>query len=327
MHAAPHHTRSTLAASWAAFALALSSVAGCADGAAVSCRVGADCASGMCRSDGTCVVAVDSGAGSVDGGTTSEPDAATTVEVDAYVPPGTDSGVRVCSPNHDGVVTRDESPLRAGLYATFRIATDATVDTVGTTVDGERHWDLTGSLSGDTDQRVELLSPEGTWWSGDFPTATYATALSSESDNLGVFQLDEDGLSLLGLVSPESGLYQTKLTYDPPIPVLQFPLSEGQTWSVTSTVSGTALGVVSYYTESYAFSVDARGVMETPFADIDVLRVRSDLTRTSGFATLDSRHSYAFVSECTGTVATIQSQSFESSASFTDASEVRRLAP
>ncbi|GAB4206159.1 MAG: hypothetical protein OHK0013_22590 [Sandaracinaceae bacterium] len=298
--------------------------AGCADGSGTACRVGADCASGVCRSDGTCARPM--------------PDAGTPVDaaaptVDAHTPPptdtgpATDSGARVCAPDRDGTITRAEVPLRAGLYATFRIAEDAVVSTAGVTMGGARRWDLSGALTGDRDERVELRAPAGAWWAGAFPLATYATELSASSENLGVFEVREDALLLLGVVSPESGLTQTRLTYDPPVPVLRFPLREGDAWTVTSTVSGQALGAVTAYTEEYTFVADASGTIATPFGEVAVIRVRSELERTQGLVPLDARRSFAFVSECLGTVATVTSRSFETDAEFTAASEVRRLAP
>lgn len=298
---------------------------GCADGSRTSCRVGADCTSGVCLSDGTCALRRgDAGAGA---------DATAVGTPDAYTTPGSDtgpvpdSGARVCSPDRDGTITRAESPLRAGLYATFRIAEDATVDTVGTTREGVRRWDFSGALPGESDARVELLAPEGAWWAGDFPLATYAARLSASSDNLGVFRVTDTALLLLGVVSPASGLTQTKLENDPPVEVLRFPLRQGDSWTSETTVSGQALGVVAAYSESYTFVADASGVVATPYGELDVIRVRSELTRTQGFATLDARRTFAFVAECFGTVATVTSRSFETDSEFTVAAELRRLAP
>jgi hypothetical protein len=39
------------------------------------------------------------------------------------------------------------------------------------------------------------------------------------------------------------------------------------------------------------------------------------------------KHSHAFVTECYGTVATVNSQDNETTVDFTDAAEVRRIAP
>ena len=65
----------------------------------------------------------------------------------------------------------------------------------------------------------------------------------------------------------------------------------------------------------------------TPYGEFPVLRVATDLTRTSGFTTLATSRTYTWVAECFGPVATATSQDFESSAEFTNIREVRRLAP
>jgi hypothetical protein len=295
---------------------------GCAEGR-MSCRVGADCASGVCMSDGTCAAGHD--AGPVDAPLThadgGETDAA---EDDTGI--DTDGGERLCSPDHDGVVTRAEVPLRAGLRANFRIAENATVSTMGTTSGGARTWDYSGAYSGDRDELVELLEPAG-WWAADFPTATHAARVSASSDNLGVFQITDDALLLLGVVSPEAGLTQTRLVYDPPVTVLAFPIAEGNTFTTTSSVTGQAVGVLAAYTEEYTSIVDASGTLVTPFGETAALRVRTEMTRTSGFATLTSQRQFTFVAECFGIAAVLVSNAFETNVEFTTASEIRRLSP
>ncbi len=305
---------------------ALSAPAGCASGQH-TCQVGADCISGICNTDGRCAeprdaARVDGGLGNGDGGGSGQ-DAGTS-EVDAWVE---DAGARVCSGNADGVVDRSEVPLRSGLHATFRVAQDASFATAGTTVAGRRTWDLSGALSGDADQRVDLLDPAGAWWSGTFPTASYAATLSTSSTNQGVFEVSDTELLLLGVVSPEDGFARTQLVYDPPVRVLVFPLHEGDTWTTSSTVSGQLNGVVGAYTEEYVSRVDASGDLVTPLGTMAVLRVRTDLTRTSGLATLSTQRTYGFVAECFGTAATLTSQAFETAADFSDCAEIRRIAP
>lgn len=303
--------------------LVLASALGCADGR-MTCRIGADCPSGICSSDGTCARPRDAGAVDV-------PTMETDVGVaDAPLPidvGDVDGGGRVCSPDHDGTITRAEVPLRPGLRATFRIAEGATVSTAGGVEDGTRVWDFTGPYTGDADALVELTEPGGAWWAAEFPEATHATRLSQSSDNLGVFQITDDALLLLGVVSPTDGFNRTRLTYDPPIVVLAFPLRRGDTFSTTSTVSGQALGAIAAYTETYESVVDNEGTMRTPFGDIEVLRVRTEMERTSGLATLTTLRQYAFVGECFGTAGLITSEAFETETEFTDAAEIRRLAP
>ena len=280
----------------------------CGGSAGTPCTTDEQCPSHFCKADGTCGPApVDAPAGS-----------------DAAI----DGTSALCTPNHDGMISAAELPLRAGLAASFRIATDTTWNTAGTSnMDGSRNWDLSVALSGDGDHQVALAAPTGTWWQADFPTATYATQLSQSSDLLGVFAVDANGVTLLGVVSPQGGAASTELTYDPPARVLAIPLAAGDTFSTTSTVSGTAQGAIVAYTEKYASRVDQVGMLKTPYGPFPVLRIATDLTRTAGLTLLLSNRTFTWAAECYGLVATVQSKSFESSTEFSDDAEVRRLAP
>ncbi len=295
-------------------------LAGCsATNEAALCRVGADCASGICKADGTCGSVVKDTGVATDAADTGVEDSA---PVDA---PPVDSGG--CLPNKDFVVTAGELPLAAGLKATFRVATSDTFDTAGAAgAGGTRTWNLAGKFASDKDVLVNTLSPSGQWWSAKFPGATYAAALSSSSDLLGVFQLDAAALNLRGVVSPTDSATKTELTYATPIPTIKLPLALGASWKVTSNVSGTASGFASFYTEAYDVTVDQKGSLATPFATFDVLRVKIVLTRTAAGVPSITR-TYAFVTECFGTVASVVSKSNELSEEFTGFSELRRLAP
>ena len=279
--------------------------------AADSCTRDDQCASHFCRADDTCAP---------------PPDAAEAPDGPAGGPDGAPAG---CAPNHDGTITRAEMPLAAGQSATFRIAastTGVTVDTAGTLQnDGTRAWTLAAAISGDADQTIALQSPAGQWWAPDFPGASYATLLSSTQSLLGVFAVDDAGLHLLGIVSPTGGTTKTELKYSTPVDVLRFPLTTTSSWSSSPTVTGTASGVPAGYAESYDDKVDAVGTMATPYGTFPVLRVAVDFTQNTGVIT--THKTYAFVAECYGTVATITSQNYETSADFTKAVEVWRLAP
>ena len=298
---------------------------GCAS-AAHTCRVGAECASGICTTAGVCAESHDAGpvdAFASDGAFTND------ANLDLDAGPIADAGVRVCSANHDGVITRDEVPLRAGLHATFRVAQNTMVSTAGDSSTGTRTWDLSGALTGDANDRVDLIDPIGTWWSATFPTATYAAQLSASSTNLGVFLVTDTALSLLGVVSPSDGATRTRLIYATPVTVLSFPIHPTDTWTTTSMVTGQADGLAVFYTETYTSVVDASGTLITALlsAGVPVLRVRTDMHRTSGVVTIASLRTYGFVAECFGTAATITSQANPTAAEFTNAAEVRRLAP
>lgn len=310
---------------------ALATAMGCAEGEDRTCEVNADCASGLCQPDGTCapVEGEDAGTPPTDGhvpeldGGSPGVDAG---ERDGAVPLD-DGGLPGCVPNRDGVIERSEVPLMAGLRATFKVASDVTVSTAGEDIGGgRRRWDLSSGLSGDHDVLVETLDPAGAWWADDHPAATYATRLADSTDLLGVFEIDATTLSLIGVVSPDDGLSRTNLEYDPAVTTLAFPLEVGDSWTTDATVSGLASGIASFYYEDYENHVDAEGELITPFGTFDVLRVRVVLTRTVG-ALVTVIRSYAFVSECFGTVATVTSRDNESRGEFTRAAEVRRLTP
>jgi hypothetical protein len=324
----------------AVISIAASLLVGCmAQGTNTSCRVGADCASGLCSPLGVCID-IDGGPGQTTPDALSSADTNSTGDAapggdgspgdggpgpDGTVSPDGPTGA--CNNNNDGIIQAQEVPLQAGLHATYRTATDVPVNTAGMAQpDGTRLWDLSGNLDGDHALLVETLPIQGQWFAADFPNATYASRLSESQDLLGVFQLTADALLLLGVVSPDSGTYQTKLTYDPPAAVLQFPLHLGQTYTTDSTVSGTALGVASVYTEKYEQNVDVNGSLVTPFGTFKVLRVQVTLTRTVGIVPTVVR-SFLFVAECFGTVATVVSKDNETETEFSQASEVRRLAP
>lgn len=247
---------------------------------------------------------------------------------DSGMPPDMMVNPNVCLPNKDAKITRQEVPLRVGLNAKYRVGLDAAVSTAGEDAGGGlRRWSLSGELNEDRLVLVEAQSPLGRWFSPDFPEATYVTRLSETSELLGVFALNGDALLLLGVVSPTDGFTRTKLTYDPPITVLDFPLEPGKSWTTESSVTGTAQGVAVFYSEDYSSQVDAQGELVTPYGTFEqVLRVRTELERVIGFATTRKR-TFSFVTECFGTVATIVSEDNESQVEFDQAAEVRRLSP
>ena len=287
--------------------VALCGAIGCGGGSELCVR-DSECESGFCRADGTCGAATDTDA----------------MPTDA----SGDGSTALCTPNHDGAVTRSELPLAAGKMATFRIATDASFMTAGVANgDGTRTWNLDLALANDADQVIALGAPTGQWWAPSFPTASYAVKLAVGSELLGVFQITDSALTLLGVVSPDPGSFRTELAYDPPATILELPVQTGATWTSTSTITGLAQGGGTAYTEVYDATVDVAGTMTTPYGEFPVVRVATDLDRTSLGAPLASTRSFAWVSECFGSVATVTSQDFETSQEFDDPAEVRRLTP
>jgi len=285
--------------------LAIAAVGGCAATEADKCVLDEDCASGHCRVDGSCAPDVDASSNPTDG--------------------ASDGPIALCTPNHDGSITRAEFPLEPGRTATYRVGLDVDVNTAGLAGPNQtRVWDFSNQNAGDQEVQSALQAVAGTWYASAFPGATYATRLSQTEPLNGVFELTDAGLLLRGVVSDLGGATRTELVYEPPVTVVKFPLQSNTSWSTTSTITGVAQGVPSVYTEEYSSIVDAVGELTTPFGTFPVQRIRIDLTRTVGVLITTSR-SFSFISECFTSVANVRSEDYESDIDFDRAAELRRL--
>jgi len=298
----------------------------CAAGGGIgdACQTGADCASGACE-DGACID-LGTGGGGTGGDATDTSSDATDGSGGSTSTNGTGGGSGTCAPNHDGTIERGEVYFVVGANAKFKAATNTTFDTSGVMESGKQTWHLEQAFSGDHLTIVEAIDPTGAWYAADFAGATYAASLSESSTLLGVFEATDDALLLRGVVSPDGGLTKTELTYDPPVRVLKFPLTENATWTDTATITGYTSGVYGIYYENYSSKVDAHGDVVTPFSTFDSLRVHVTLTRTVG-ALVTVTQTMAFVSECFGSIATLTSGTNETGAEFSNVAEVRRLSP
>ncbi len=292
-------------------------VACSSDSSAIPCTMNDQCASGFCQADDTCAPVPTT-------------DAGTMVANDA----GNDGGgsSQLCTPNHDGVIVQSELPLVAGRTANFLVAdgSNITWDTTGSAGSGNmRTWDLSGALSSDNEQPIMLASPAGAWWGSDFTDVTYATVLSTSAPTLlGVFHVDSNQVTLLGVVSTSGGPTETELKYNPPAKILALPFMASSTWTSTSTVTGTAEGIAAEYTEEYDSSVDQVGTMKTPYSTVPfpVLRVATNLIRDD----IPYNRTFAWVAECFGSVAQAQSQAYPSqvpTGEFDNPAEVWRITP
>jgi hypothetical protein len=311
-----------------AFALGACSASGVASR---ECNSAKDCASGVCRDDGTCTAAGGGAAGTTgaaagSAGASGGGDAGASGAATGGGGAAGSSSV-TCTPNQDGTITRAETPLGAGLSAKFRIAPNVTLSTAGVKqADGSAAWDFSPTVPQDHDALLEALPLAGAWYAAQFPGASYAMRLSDAQDLLGVFEITGSSLLLRGVVSPTSGASQTELVYSPPATVLQFPLKMGASWTTQSTVSGTLSGIPATYFESYQEKVDQHGLVKVPFGTFPVLRISVVLTQTVG-ALLTVRRSYLFSTECFGTIAKMIAQDNEASPEFSNVKELSRLAP
>lgn len=308
------------------------------------CRTGADCASGVCSRDGMCVGNTGGGEGGGSGGSGGSATGGSTGSGGGGAGTGGNGGSSSgggtgvggsggsggtgpsCLPNNDGTITRMEVPLGPGFHATFKVANDVTFNSAPVMDGGVPTWDFTKTLNGDHNVLAETQSLSGKWFENDFAGATYVTRLSDTSELLGIFEVKNDGLYLRGVASPMDSFTATKLSYSPPAKLIAFPLSANATWTTTSTVSGLFNGSAWVQYETYESTADKRGIAKTPFASFDVIRVNTELTRTVGFVVTTLR-TQLFVTECFGTIATLNSQTNEFNPEWSSQAEVRRLSP
>jgi hypothetical protein len=313
-------------------ALALGTVA-CGGDTLSPCSVPADCASGVCLPDGTCAAPtpdaeVDTNsvlfpdAPDIIASDSAEPDTLADISRDATPDTGPSPA---CLPDGDGLITRAEIPIAPELRATWLIAKNASFETAGTPNTTPR-WDLSTAFPGDARVLLETRAPSSFWFAEVFPTASYASLLEVGGDLFGAFEARNDGLYLLGVASETDGLTRTELVYDPPAKLMSFPLELDASWTTTSTITGLTNGVPSLVTETWTGKVDARGEVSTPFADFDALRINLRLDRLVG-AVPYFEVQHLFVSECFGTVASLRSEGYVAGPEFSDAAELRRLAP
>jgi hypothetical protein len=186
---------------------------------------------------------------------------------------------------------------------------------------------------------LQTLPLTGKWYAPKFANATYATRLSQSSDLLGVFEVTQGGITLRGVVSPADGDKRTELSYAPPPAIVAYPLQLGAKWKTKAAIEGVAPATpggtafaVSNASEEYDAEADALGELKTPFGTFQVIRVRTILTRTlpslfPPFSATTKVRSYAWITECFGTVVSATSNGNETNALFTTASELQRIAP
>lgn len=379
-------------------ALSLALLAGCSG--TEKCRKGTDCASGICLSNGECgtrnypdadlpiqwpdtgtqapdaeeAVPADASTpvdsdGSVvsgpDGSVVVTPDAGAPEDASAVPPDGSviappDGGLQTCQANHDGVIEKAELPVVLGAKATFLVAHDVTVNTVGTQqADGTWVWDFSGALNGDTKVEFSPKSVAGQWFEDGFPGAQFTLRLAGGLETLGVLQNSNDGLLLHGMADPVKSdtatnfYYQKDESNEDPAPVtsIAYPLKTGASWTSSGVINGDYDGTT-YHCDAvpplltctpgyplynccirhtYNSTVDKAGKVVTPLGTFDVVRVKNVVDFEALYYGVWNKaktvRSFVFVSECFGTVASIAAQDDEEEEEFTTASEVRRLTP
>ncbi len=246
----------------------------------------------------------------------------------------TPSETKMCIPDNDGTVTGAEMPVVLGAVMGQVVNPPnaaAPVDPTGVAEGGGWLWDFSADLPGDIHTWLRVVDPAGAWYVDHFPDATNAAAIHPlDPAILGIYNVGDGLVELLGLASVEDGPGRTLLVYDEPVVMYRYPLALGKTWSQTvSFQDATLQGVKNAGTEEYLFAVDGRGTVRLPEMTLhNTLRVRMKLRQTFMIGHGDPvvERVYLFwVHECLGEVARMVSQPGVTDADFQEAVEFRRL--
>jgi hypothetical protein len=238
-----------------------------------------------------------------------------------------------CTPDNDGTIPAADLPIALGVTLDFfTTPSDTTrdVDQAGTGSDNV--WDF----DGDTSDPIVAVGPvalEDQWYASMFPSSQFVVAATYGSNGLdGIYHQDDQALWLDGTAShdqaPPAG--NTLIVYSDPVAVLRFPVTVGDAYSTTATMTSptTIDGLPFIGTDTYEVDVPGSGQLVVPDIYFDpVLRVRTLLTRTPSTGTpVISTRTTEFLFQCFGVVAQADSQPDEPDPDFTTAALVERFA-
>ncbi|MFH2009407.1 MAG: hypothetical protein ABI333_22640 [bacterium] len=234
----------------------------------------------------------------------------------------------VCVPNNDGIITKGEMPMVAGISVDYLVNAPGTAVPVAPdgTIDGggERSWDF--SATGGQVLTVSLEAAWTYWFAGEFTDPHYVSRLAPGNDTLGVYRATDDAIWLLGFASPQPDV--TLAVYDDPVPLIRFPVSEGQSWAVAAQITDAVYDNQPFAsTDTYNISVDQRGTLDLPYLSAhNTLRIRVELHQSLPGGQTIHRFQYLYVHECYGELGRIVSLDNELDPHFATAAEFRRLA-
>ena len=288
---------------------AVGAAAACDEGRAL-CTTSTQCPAGHVCADGVCSPTVP-GDGPLadglvpDGGADRGPDQ---TRPDVGRSDG-DAGL-TCTPNNNGKVERSEMLFVVPSQVKVTRGTSLTVNLTGTTTSGTTEWDLTAAAVDDKAEVMKLVKVPS-WAAASFPKADYSAELSQsygllfKVNLMGVFKVTSTALQSLGAVSDTAN--HTKLTYSTPIETLRFPVSVGQKYTSSATVTGlTEYTIPALMKESYAIKVLARGkakLYSTFSPDALLVRVDHEVYPVANPLLKVKNTVFFLVAECYGTIA------------------------
>lgn len=223
-----------------------------------------------------------------------------------------------CVPNRDGAITPDELPLALGAKVDYYASTNTAVTLTGDVVD------LSQERSSD---QVISLGPTALgsqWYAASFPSGQFVVDAGSGLD--GIYHQDDRALWLDGTASQMQGANKTLIVYPTPLPVLRFPVTDGESYTSTVAITATVDGLPFNGSDTLDVDVTAVDRLDVPYVQFSpVLRVREKAVRTAGQVSVTKRTTI-FLFECFGEVARAESKQDETNPDFTTAEYLRRFA-
>jgi hypothetical protein len=239
-------------------------------------------------------------------------------------PPALDAPVLpACVPNRDGMITADELPIALGATAAYYASpantprqVDLAGDPTGWRLDTEHPDDIVIGLG-----PVELAAQ---WYAAQFPNGRFVVDAGGGLD--AIYHQDDAALWLDGTASQADGANKTLIVYPTPLPVLRFPVIDGEAFTSTVAFTGTIDGLPFNGSDELDVDVTGTGRLDVPYVQFSpALRVRETAVRKTGTASITKRTTI-FLFECFGEVARAESKQDETTADFTTAAYLRRFA-
>lgn len=238
-----------------------------------------------------------------------------------------------CRPNLDGHIDAGELATSYGTAVRYRVNpanTEVLVDVAGEAgPDGALLWDWSAPTTTDKLATLVATKLDGKWYAASFPKGEFTTPLDAGGSVDAVYRRDGEALWLLGVASktedPAAG--KTLLVYDKAVPLFRFPLTPGDAWVASATVTGGTLYGLPYAGKDvYEVAVDGIGELDLPDLIIpQAIRVRTKTTVSPAVGKGTSKRQVSYLFECFGEVARATSANDEPAEDFTTATEVRRL--
>jgi len=227
-----------------------------------------------------------------------------------------------CLPDRDGAITSAELPVPLGTTATYYTSQNLTIDNAGR--DGV--WRYAEERAADAIEALGPVALGAQWYAAEFPFGEFVVDGGGGLD--GIYHQDALALWLDGTAS-RAETPKTLIRYDDPIPVLRFPIVDGDAFTAVGTITqGTVMGLPFNGTDAVAVDVTGEGRLDLPYVRFSpVLRVRTHVVRTPSSGTpVVGRRTASYLFECFGEIVHAESKVDETDPDFTMAVYLRRFA-